>query len=93
VRPATVADADDLAGLDRRLADGDALVCPRDAGVWRYEIAGRRPADQARRIVAVVTHGADVRGYLVHTARLNPAGELTVVAAFPPVPVRVWART
>jgi ribosomal protein S18 acetylase RimI-like enzyme len=81
VRPATVADADDLAGLDRRLADGDALICPRDAEVWRYEIAGRQPADQARRIVAVVTHGADVRGYLVHTARLNPSGELTVVAA------------
>ncbi|MFC6016673.1 GNAT family N-acetyltransferase [Plantactinospora solaniradicis] len=81
VRPATVADADDLADIDRRLTDGDALVCPRDAEVWRYEIAGRRPADQARRTVAVLVHDADVRGYLVHTARLSSAGELTVVAA------------
>jgi hypothetical protein len=81
VRRATVADADDLADIDRRLAGGDALVCPRDAEVWRYEIAGRRPADIARRVVAVLVHGADVRGYLVHTARLSTAGELTVVAA------------
>jgi hypothetical protein len=81
VRPATVADADDLADIDRRLADGDALVCPRNAEVWRYEIAGRRPADQARRTVAVLMSDADVRGYLVHTARLSTTGELTVVAA------------
>ncbi|WP_117211281.1 GNAT family N-acetyltransferase [Allorhizocola rhizosphaerae] len=81
VRPATVADADDLAGIDRRLADGNALVCPRDAAVWRYEIAGRRPADLARRVVAVLVHGDDVRGYLVHGARLSAAGELLVVAA------------
>ncbi|GAB3970964.1 hypothetical protein GCM10027615_28680 [Plantactinospora veratri] len=85
VRPATVADADDLAGIDRRLADGDALgnalVCPRNAAVWRYEIAGRRPADLARRVVAVLMHGADVPGYLVHGARLSAAGELMVFAA------------
>lgn len=81
VRPATVADADDLADIDRRLADGNTLSCPRDAAVWRYEIAGRLPADIARREVAVLVHGADVRGYLVHGARLSAAGELIVVAA------------
>ncbi|MEH1130901.1 GNAT family N-acetyltransferase, partial [Micromonospora sp. CPCC 206061] len=81
VRPATLADADDLARIDGRLAYGNALVCPRDAEAWRYEIAGRRPADLARRVVAVLVHGADVRGYLVHGARLSPAGELIVVAA------------
>ena len=81
VRPATVADAEALADIDRRLADGTALTCPRDAVAWRYEIAGRRPADLARRIVAVMEHGADVRGYLVHGARLSAAGELMVFAA------------
>lgn len=81
VRPATVADADDLAAIDRRLADGQALVCPRDAEVWRYEIAGRRPRDIARRTVAVLVNDGDVRGYLVHTPRLASTGELTVVAA------------
>ncbi|RKR86456.1 acetyltransferase (GNAT) family protein [Micromonospora pisi] len=81
VRPATVADADALADIDQRLADVNALVCARDAEVWRYEIAGRRPADIARREVAVLVHGADVRGYLVHGARLSAAGELIVVAA------------
>ncbi|MEE6258061.1 GNAT family N-acetyltransferase [Plantactinospora sonchi] len=81
LRPATVADADDLADIDRRLVDGNALVCPRDAEVWRYEIAGRRPPDIARRVVAVLVHGTDVRGYLVHGAQLSTAGELTVVAA------------
>ncbi|MEH0970695.1 GNAT family N-acetyltransferase [Micromonospora sp. CPCC 205546] len=80
VRPATVADADALAGIDRR-ADGEALVCPRDAAVWRYEITGRREASLARRIVAVVVRGAEIRGYLVHGARLSAAGELTVFAA------------
>ncbi|MEW2381976.1 GNAT family N-acetyltransferase [Micromonospora sp. NPDC047707] len=81
VRPAAVADADELAEIDQRVADGNALVCPRDAAVWRYEIAGRRPADIARREVAVLVHGTDVRGYLVHGARLSAAGELIVVAA------------
>ncbi|MEV1318902.1 GNAT family N-acetyltransferase [Micromonospora arborensis] len=81
VRPATVADADALAAIDRRLADGDALVCPRDAAVWRYEIAGRRPADLARRVVTVLVQGGDVCGYLVHGSRLSAAGELIVFAA------------
>ncbi|MET8266300.1 GNAT family N-acetyltransferase [Micromonospora arida] len=81
VRPATVADADALARIDRRLADGEVLVCPRDAAVWRYEIAGRRPADLARREVAVLVHGGDVGGYLVHSSRLSAAGELIVFAA------------
>ncbi|MCW6004792.1 GNAT family N-acetyltransferase [Micromonospora sp. CPCC 205371] len=81
VRPATVADVDHLADIDRRLANGKALTCPRDAVVWRYEIAGRRDADLARRAVAVLVHGADVRGYLVHSARLSAAGELMVFAA------------
>lgn len=92
MRPATVADADDLAAIDRRLAAGEALVCPRDPGVWRYEIAGRRPADIARRAVAVLARGADVCGYLVHTVRLSAAGELTVVAAAGPRPAD-WPRT
>ena len=81
VRPATVADADALAAVDRDQADGGAWSCPRDATVWRYEIAGRRPTDIARRAVAVLAHGDEVRGYLVHGARLSGAGELTVVAA------------
>lgn len=81
VRPATVADADDLADIDRRRTGGPALVCPRNAEVWRYEIAGRRPADIARREVAVLVSGAEVRGYLVHGTRLSAAGELVVVAA------------
>ncbi|MEW2427286.1 GNAT family N-acetyltransferase [Micromonospora sp. NPDC047644] len=81
VRPATVADADALARIDRRLAGGDVLLCPRDAAVWRYEIAGRRPADLARREVTVLIQGIDVSGYLVHGSRLSAAGELNVFAA------------
>ncbi|GIJ73645.1 GNAT family N-acetyltransferase [Virgisporangium ochraceum] len=81
VRPATVADADALAGIDRALAGGDAFTCPRDAGVWRYEVAGRGADDLCRRAVAVLVDGGEVRGYLVHTARLSSAGELTVLAA------------
>jgi predicted N-acetyltransferase YhbS len=81
VRTATVTDADALAGIDRRLADTDALVCPRNAELWRYEIAGRRPEDQARRGIAVLTNDVDVLGYLVHTPRFSSTGELTVVAA------------
>lgn len=81
VRPATVADADALAELDRRLADGDAIVCPRSAEVWRYEIAGRRQADVLRRVVAVLACGDDVTGYLVHGTRLSATGELIVFAA------------
>lgn len=81
VRPATVDDADALAAIDRRVADSAALTCPRDALLWRHEIAGRSSADLARRVVAVLAHGTDVRGYLVHGARLSGAGELMVFAA------------
>ncbi len=91
VRPATAADADALADIDWRLADGDTLSCPRDAAVWRYEIAGRRSADIARRVVAVLVDGADVCGYLVHGVRLSAAGELTVVAAAC-IPPADWSR-
>ncbi|WP_028568816.1 GNAT family N-acetyltransferase [Salinispora tropica] len=81
VRSATAADADALADLDRRQADGDALVCPRDAAVWRYEIGGRRAEDVVRREIAVLLHGAHVQGYLVHGTALSAAGKLTVFAA------------
>ncbi|MEU7654188.1 GNAT family N-acetyltransferase [Micromonospora taraxaci] len=81
VRPATRADAEALAGIDRLLGDGPALHCPRDAEVWGYEIAGRQPADIAGRSVAVLTNGTEMRGYLVHGTRLSTTGELMVVAA------------
>ncbi len=81
VRPATAADADALAGLDRRQADGKALACQRDAVVWRYEIEGRRAKDLVRREIAVLLRGADVQGYLVHGTALSLTGELTVFAA------------
>jgi hypothetical protein len=81
VRPATVADADALAGIDRRRADDRAWACPRDAAVWRHEITGHRTSSLIRREVAVLLRGAEVRGYLVHGVRLSGAGELIVVAA------------
>lgn len=81
VRPATAADADALARLDRRQVDGDALVCPRDAAAWRYEIVGRRAAALVRREVAVLLRDEQVQGYLVHSTALSAAGELTVLAA------------
>lgn len=81
VRPATAADADALARIDRRQADGDALFCPRDAVAWRYEIVGRRAEDLVRREVAVLLRGEQVQGYLVHSTALSAAGELTVLAA------------
>jgi GNAT superfamily N-acetyltransferase len=91
VRPATVADADALAAIDQRLAGDPVLTCPRDPGVWRYEIAGRRPADISRNAVAVLTDGTDVCGYLVHSVRLFGAGELVLFAAACDRPAD-WAR-
>ncbi|MFC7546147.1 GNAT family N-acetyltransferase [Plantactinospora sp. GCM10030261] len=81
VRPATVADATALARVDERVGDDGALVCPRDAAVWRHEIAGRASADLVRRQVTVLANGDEVRGYLVHGARLYAGGELAVFAA------------
>jgi hypothetical protein len=81
VRPAIAEDAEALAGIDRQISGGDALTCPRDAAVWRYEIGGRRPADISGRRVAVLVRDAEVCGYLVHGDRLSPAGELPVFAA------------
>ncbi|WP_328471967.1 GNAT family N-acetyltransferase [Actinoplanes sp. NBC_00393] len=86
MRSATAADAEDLAAIDKEIADGPALVCPRDAAVWRYEIAGRRPEDILRRSVALLLDGTDVRGYVVHGSRLSTGGLLTVFAAACPDP-------
>lgn len=81
VRPATVADADALAAIDRHRSDDQALTCPRDAQVWRYEIAGHRPTNLIRREVAVLVRDSEVCGYLIHGGRISAAGELIVVAA------------
>ena len=81
VRPATAADADALADIDRRRADDHAWACPRDAAVWRHEIAGHRPTSLIRREVAVLQHGNEICGYLIHGARLSMAGHLIVVSA------------
>ncbi|BEL05500.1 hypothetical protein Q0Z83_036910 [Actinoplanes sichuanensis] len=81
VRAATVADADALAAIDRRLTAEPVLSCPRDPNVWRYEIAGRRDADISRNAVAVLVDGAAVCGYLVHSVQLYGAGELVLHAA------------
>jgi predicted N-acetyltransferase YhbS len=81
VRPATDADADALAGIDRRRADDHAWACPRDAAVWRHEIAGHHATSLIRREVAVLLRGTGIVGYLVHGARLSSGGHLIVVAA------------
>lgn len=91
VRPATVADAEALTAIDRRIADNGVLFCPRDATMWRYEITGRRRASIARRVVAVLVRGADVAGYLVYGSRLSATGELAVFAAACDRPVD-WPR-
>jgi hypothetical protein len=91
VRPAGVGDADALAAIDRRLTGDPVLSCPRDAGTWRYEIAGRRAADFARNEVAVLVDGTDVCGYLVHSVQLFGAGELVLFAAACDRPAD-WAR-
>ncbi|MEV1288937.1 GNAT family N-acetyltransferase [Micromonospora sp. NPDC049679] len=81
-RPATPADADQLAAVDRALAVQGGLHCPRDAGRWRYELAGRRPDDFVRREVTALTTADDVVvGYAAHAPRPNAAGELAVFAA------------
>ncbi|MCE0538125.1 GNAT family N-acetyltransferase [Kineosporia rhizophila] len=81
VRPAVPTDAAALAAIDRETAAGQTLTCPRDEETWRYEISGRQQKDIARRCIAVLVQGDDVRGYLAHSARLSPTGELTTVAA------------
>ncbi len=88
IRPATAADAEALAGIDKGLTAGPALFCPRDAGVWRYEITGRRPEDIARREVAVVTGGSGVRGYLVYRG-----GETPIVVAAAVADPADWPET
>jgi Acetyltransferase (GNAT) domain len=82
IRPATGADADALAAVDAKVAAGDTLVCPRTAGVWRYELATRGEQNLERREVAVLLDAAGaVTGYLAHRPSVSPRGQLVVVAA------------
>jgi GNAT superfamily N-acetyltransferase len=82
IRPATGADADALAAVDRALAAQHTLVCPREASLWRYELSGRHARNLERREVAALTDAAGaVTGYLAYRPSLNPVGQLVVVAA------------
>jgi ribosomal protein S18 acetylase RimI-like enzyme len=82
IRPATPADAADLARVDRTVAGRDVLACPRDERAWMYEISGHRHDSLARRgVMAVVGASGEVTGYLVHGRRLGTDGSLPVFAA------------
>jgi hypothetical protein len=82
IRAATPADADGLAAVDRALATQGVLVCPREAGAWRYELSGRDPRNLERHEVAALTDAAGaVTGYLAYRPSLNPLGHLVLVAA------------
>jgi hypothetical protein len=71
VRAATEADDGFLAALDATASARYALWVPRDAGQWRYEIAGHREGSAVRHVICVIEDAAGrAIGMLVHGAHL-----------------------
>jgi GNAT superfamily N-acetyltransferase len=94
VRPATVEDAEFLAGLEEQARPRSLLSVPRDAALWRYEVAGITPGHTLGRLVRIVEAGPGAPrpagervGYLVH----DPARAPTVsVMAYELLPGLSW---
>ena len=81
VRRATETDAPFVATLDAEASTRHAVWAPRDAGDWRYEIAGHREGSAARFVVCVIEEvGGRAVGMLAHTPRLWSADTLGVQA-------------
>jgi GNAT superfamily N-acetyltransferase len=81
LQPATLVDAPWLAELDRHAAARYRVACPRDAALWRYEIAGRSPDNFFHYQIQIITEADGTRsGALVYTAsRRSP--HIRVIAA------------
>ena len=79
VRPATVEDAGFLADLEEQARPRSLLSVPRDAALWRYEIAGITPDHTLGRLVRIIEAGpggarppGERVGYLVHDPARAP---------------------
>jgi ribosomal protein S18 acetylase RimI-like enzyme len=67
LRPAKLDDASWLAELDAIAAQRYRVACPRDAALWRYEIAGRSPDNIFHYHIHVLEHHAGApAGYVVY---------------------------
>jgi hypothetical protein len=94
VRPATVEDAEFLAGLEEAVRPRSPLSVPRDAALWRYELEGMSADNTMRRRVRVIEAGTGAPrpegervGYLVHARYQAPT---VWVAAFELAPGLSW---
>jgi hypothetical protein len=87
VRAATEADDGFLAALDGVASARYAVWVPREAGQWRYELAGHRAGSAVRHVICVIEDAAGrAIGMLVHGAHLGaqaiPVHALEVVPGF-----------
>jgi hypothetical protein len=89
VRPATASDAPVLADLAAGAAARALVSVPRDAGLWRWELSGRRADSAPRREVYVLERDGAPVGYVAHAIELFSSGSL-VVTAFEVAPGASW---
>ncbi len=60
--------------LDAHAAERSLITVPRDAGLWRYELAGRSPGSALRQEMRIIESAeGDPVGFLTHAPRLNGA--------------------
>ena len=89
VRGATVDDAPFLAETSALAAARSLLHVPRDAALWRYELAGRSADSAQRRHVHVLERDAQRVGFIAHGVELFSSGSL-VIMQFEVVPGVSW---
>ncbi len=70
VRPAGEADIPFLIDLTASAAGRAQVTVPRDAALWRYELAGKRDESAARRKIRILERAGERVGYLAHTGEL-----------------------
>jgi ribosomal protein S18 acetylase RimI-like enzyme len=81
VRPAVVDDASFLAAVDEAQPRRYRVTCPRDATLWRYELAGRSADNAFQYHIRIITQLGDTPvGYLVFTRASQRGARLRVIA-------------
>jgi Acetyltransferase (GNAT) domain len=88
LRPATDADVLFLVEAAALAAARSLVSVPRDAALWRYELAGKRADSAARREIRIFERDGERVGYLAHALELWGGG--LAVTAFEVRPGASW---
>jgi hypothetical protein len=88
VRPAVADDVPFLVELSASAASRSLVTVPRDAALWRYELAGKHADSAARRAIRILERDGERAGLLHHVIEMG--GDALTVTGFEVTPGVSW---